>query len=276
MSFHVETVSDQEERESDCPDSSERREFLKGVLAAVQGAVVIGVSNACTSAFFTSKDSFQAGFDRVMLRLHDPHGYFRGPFKYLDERRHEYVLPDDVINRFYGIDVRAARTGGFHARSQILDPRNSYDYLVLCNVLSVDLPHYTSEEISFFASVFCLNDAIVIAESRLSDPIDDFISTLLHERMHRELFRLESDEKDLLMDAAHAFLNARRGKHLMSDVSDHGGNKSLDETWEEFYCLLVSGRINPRVMSDFDFEYPEAFLLFQRLEDKCRYLTKLD
>lgn len=218
-------------------------------------------------------------------RLKDPNNFLRLL------REGEYVVPDKVLHAY--IDDN---TVGIY----LLPSQNMREPFESCKSDSLEEKlrdlGFKDEEIALYRALEFRGDTILIGKSRLDHNGKRFKRTLMHERIHQEIAKLDEESQMLLYNAFSELFNKtynieemqqkgielypdlerkeiRRGEiNLVKDNENDGNfymNCILDSGWGEFYTYLAEGKFFPRVEKALEKERPMEYKLFIELKENA-------
>ncbi|HIG92659.1 TPA: hypothetical protein HA242_01115 [Candidatus Woesearchaeota archaeon] len=262
-----------------------RRNFLAGVaLLGLEG--LLGCS---TMNFPIMKDSdlLLKYAQRTRMPQEDPHNYAR----FLQSG--EFTVPDEAFDSYaHIVDPQGSggTMGGYISHNR-LEPGKLNEF-----TQQLARRGYSKENIAQFATLFSTSKQIVFKQSLLQKRF--FLKALPHERYHREMHELQSEElvvlkaayQDLihreytiqqatqtagLFDADEIDVAQRYGVeslYIVASTPEDGGfsRMSSEMKWDEFYPYLAQGAFMPRAERILQQEFPEAYAIHLRLKEKSK------
>lgn len=260
----------------------------KGIVIASLGLEAI-IANGCAATLPNmSKAVITAHQSSLVSRIENSRGYL----KFL--REEEYVIPNKIFDAYAEtIDKRpkwfGTPVGGYALKSYLNTQEKREEFQARLKKLKTN-----DEEIQIYSAIFNRPDVIVFRASLLNDKY--FEKALPHERFHKELKRLNSDDYAHLMGVTKKIINVC---YPFKEAEEKGISRSeidfskefkfkcinlLEEKYpngnfykaaaymnsEEFYTYMAQGEWADRVEQTLKKEHPKAYKLFDAIREKVR------
>ena len=196
--------------------------------------------------------------------ISDPHQYLQ----YLESR--EYIIPDNVFDAYANAVEKRPIVFWIQGPSAAYISRNFLEGEERESFQKqLARQGYTKEESEIFSSILCAQGNIVLKESLLQDSF--FQEALCHERVHREVDALSSEEKDVLRqayDGLKSRSHPQRKGEFLDDKDEYSGviSSLVYANGNEFPPYLATGAFKGFVEDSMFSDFPAAYAIFQRVK----------